>query len=150
METRKLGDIGIQRLVRVAQENHINPSIISLGYQGVTTTEHLWSLYDASVRTRGLPGTLLADPCVGGGAGGGSIGPEGPPGPEGPAGPEGPEGPQGEAWEPQPCNLELEQCGRMDPDVAWVFIKTFECLEGLGLISDSWRDAFPQLQPTEG
>ena len=169
METRQISDIGIQRLVRVAQENHINPDEITISYQGVTATDRLWSLYDASIRARGLPSTLLADPCVGGGGGGGTdgldgatgptgpagptgptgpagpgqIGAPGPPGPTGPTGDYGPTGPTGATYNPEPCDLILGSCGGIDPDVAAIFISTFECLENLGLITDSWRQAFP-------
>lgn len=107
--------------------------------------------------------------CTGGGAsgGGGTPGPTGPTGPTGPAGPKGdkgdpgdpgptgptgPTGPEGatgdegppgkDATPPLPCELDLRSCGSIDPDVKFVFVNLLCCLEGLGLITDSWHEGF--------
>ncbi len=169
METRELSYIGIQRLVQVAHKNHIDPAVIRISQAGVVAPKDLWDLYDASVRQRGLPRTLAAETCGGPtGAGGqglpgdpgptGPTGPTGPqgisgisaPGPPGPTGNTGPVGADGECPpcpDVEPCDLILGSCGGIDPDVAAIFISTFECLEDLGFITDSWRQAFPGVQP---
>jgi len=166
-ETRQITDIGIQRLVQVARLNHIDPDSIILTQAGVTASDVLWALYQASIAKRALPRTLAAETCGGpSGASGqgatGAAGPMGPTGPTGPAGPgqigaPGPPGPTGNTGpvgadgecppcpDVVPCDLILGTCGGIDPDVAAIFISTFECLENLGFITDSWRNAFPSV-----
>jgi len=140
----------IQRLVMLAYMNNIDGRMIKVHTDGVHVPPELLALFTASVAGDPINfASVPSEPCPRGGASAGSVGPVGPAGPVGRDGLEGPEG-TCECPDPVPCNLELQQCGSMDPDVAWVFIQTFECLEGLGLLTDSWRAAFPQMIPTEG
>ena len=155
----------VQRLVLLARQYGYPATSVDIVKDGVQVPTELANLYMEDIERNPLaaaPSPICGTPTGQGEPGPtGAMGPTGPMGPPGPAtqgepgdpGPMGPTGPAGqtgptgptgecECPPPVPCALDLKGCGHMDPDVARVFIATFECLEGLGLITDSWREAF--------
>ena len=148
----------IAKLVRLANQYHVDQRSIHVEMDGVRVPKKLADAYAQSPVPPGVT-AVPSEPCPRGSSGGGTdgaTGPEGPTGPAGPTGPTGPAGPgqigapgptgptgpQGEKGDPccpEPCALDIQQCGRIDPDAAHIFNELFECLEAQGIITDSWR-----------
>jgi len=136
------------RLVEMSRANGMDPRLLNIVEKGVEVPASLADAYAASLEV--TPLAVDPSPICGTDAGArGATGPAGADstvaGPTGPTGPDGMAGIDGGDFKPSPCDLALGTCGGIDPDVAAILIELFTCLEGLGLLTDSWRIAFPQL-----